>query len=57
MRVALPALKFFLGQDDQAEDADSEDEGNGPAGPETVAAPSRADVYRATNKACSHCCV
>ncbi|KAK9790096.1 hypothetical protein WJX73_001035 [Symbiochloris irregularis] len=51
MSVALPALKFFLGQDEIAEAGDdSGDEGEGAAGGTTVAAPTRADIYKATSK-------
>lgn len=58
MRVGLPALKFFLGQDDVPEaegDSGDEGEGGGPAGGDAVPAPSRAEVYKATQKVnCRH---
>lgn len=56
MSVALPALKFFLGQDEMAEAGDdSGDEADGAAGGTTVAAPTRAEIYKATSKVrCMH---
>lgn len=50
-RIMLAALKFFLGQDEEATaDSDDEDED----APKLVQ-PSKADVYKATKKVCSSC--
>ena len=43
----LAALKFFLGQDDVAEDSDDDDNAEEAA---NVAPPTREEVYKATKK-------
>lgn len=47
----LAAIKFFLGQDEKAEDSDDEDDGDRDE-PKAVA-PSKTDVYKATKKVSS----
>lgn len=50
-RILLAAVKFFLGQDEASEGADSDDEG-GDAGEREARAvnPTKAEVYNASKK-------